>query len=189
MFEVTRKLLMLRELKLEKGETSLFGVRIIGIPAQIIASMLRIAENKNRYKKIANLQYEASKRAVMRWFYECKQRTKLKGDELLKWMNMIFRVGGWGVPEIKISDLKAGRVKFVVSNSAVAAIYLKKYGRSNYPVCCIVSGGTAGCSSHLVGKTYEVEEISCMTQGHPVCVHVSYEKNQSDVEKTRLFAT
>ncbi len=176
MFDLVRKLMMARELRMEEGEISLLGERIQFVPTQIFVEILHQADD---FWKQSYLMYESSKRAVEQWFEEVSKRKNLSGDELVKWQINIFNLSGWGIHNILASQLKKGRVSFITKNSAFGSTYLKFYGKQRYPVCHLIRGGIAAGANVLNNTTdAEVVELECIAQGFPQCKMVLKPRNE-----------
>jgi len=167
MFEIVRKLMMARELRMEEGEISLMGERVQFVPTQIFVEAL-----KNNFETASASQYESAKQGVYKWFGEVSKRKNLNDEALWQWQVNIIKLAGWGNPEVVVSGTSedSERISFVVKNSAVAKDYLRSFGKSKEPVCHLIRGGIAGGANARKNRTdMEVVEKKCIAQGDPIC--------------------
>ena len=188
MFDIVQKLLMARELEMKEGEISLLGERVQFVPTQIFVDMLKSAKTEEEYWKVANLQYESTKKAVYEWFQKMSKKKGLVGNKLLEWEVNIWNLAGWGNFSFNATQFLKGRVSCRVKNSPIAKIFLKSYGKSKWPVCHLIRGGLAGGMVAVTGiEESEVIETKCMAQGYDHCEFIIRPKEEfKDLKKPYL---
>jgi predicted hydrocarbon binding protein len=169
MFDLVRKLMMARELKMEEGEIVLFGERIQMSPAQVFVNMFK-GLKEPELSRVGYLQYAATKSAISEWFANVAKTKEIKREELLKWETNVWKTAGWGNIFFNATDFMKGRVSCRIENSPFAQTYIKIFGKSKIPVCHNLRGGLAGGCIAVTGmKDIEAVEKTCMAQGSPHC--------------------
>ena len=175
MFDIVKKLIMARQISMEKGEILLLNQRMVMAPAITFYYLLHALPMDDISGK---------------WlYYACKltnsdgyakalyEQFGLKGDKLLQWMANSAQLAGWG--EFEIIDINVQEKKSIVQvrNSAIA----QWFKNSKSAVDHIVRGYNAGVAAVIFGdRDIDVVETKCSARGDRFCEFVCKPTNDFD---------
>jgi predicted hydrocarbon binding protein len=164
MFDVVKKLLFSRQLKLEKGMIELLGNPAVMFPASIFSFLL--LNSKDKEKTGRELYYsskESSKKTLTNYI---KSNYKMKPSELINIMTDIAMLGGWGEWKLIIlSDIKKHSIMHITNSPIVRSIKIK----TNLPVDHVMRGLHAGAAEIIFNCEMDAVETRCQAMGHPYC--------------------
>lgn len=169
MFDIVKKLLLARQLKMEKGSFDLLGLPVLVIPVPVIVEMQKILEETVGYEKMHKELYDSSKSGTHFYAKGISEKHGMKGRELIKWLLDILMLTGFGEAELLKLDIEKKHAVVKMTNSAIPKYYKIP---QKHPVDHIICGAQAGGSSFVFGEEMLVEEVKCMAQGHPYCEFV-----------------
>ena len=173
MFEIVTKLILHKQLKMEKGEIELFNQRVV------MLSMLSLIEIHKELERSGNdlLLYKATKEFGINWAKDLGSKYKFKKSDVFKWGLASITLAGWGDAEVISEDKDNKVLKFTLKNSAVSQFY----GSSNKAVDHIFRGMAAGSLSIVYGEDMGCIETSCASMGAPYCEFTVKPTNKFDL--------
>ena len=196
MFNFFKKLLIARQLKVEKGSLEMLGERMLIMPAYTFSYIIKSAEDQD---KIGRLIYNACKHAnndPRGFTYDVSKKFNLKGEDLIKWMADIATTSGWGIIDIVRFDGDKKTATIMIKDSPVA----KNIQGAKNPVDHPIRGYMAGAAEVVFNDLstdkkswikYDYVETKCVACGSQFC---SFElmpreqlRNSSDKRIRELF--
>lgn len=179
MFDVIKKLMLSRQIRMEKGKIFLLGQPIVMQPASVFAEIKKSIENKEFGKDVL---YKAARRSGKKYMKKVSFKYGMKLSERIKWGLNSFEVGGWGVTEVSGIKVKEAKAIVQVRDSTVA----REYGRSSVPVDDVMAGFIAGASCIFWNKEMDVIERKCEAMGDKVCEFLVLPTNEiKNMKKVR----
>ena len=177
MYDIVKKLLFARQLKLEKGEVILLGHPITMVP------LLTFTEIRKILKKIdaTNILYEACKKSGIDYLQSIKKNFKMKTKkDLIEWGVNTISLAGWGNTEVYNFDEKKKSTIIRLYNSTFA----KAYGRAKEPVDDVFRGYVAATGVMVFNdNSMEAVEVNCMSMGSKICEFLVKRKSEFDLTK------
>ncbi|MFA4855040.1 MAG: V4R domain-containing protein [archaeon] len=166
MFDVVKKLLLARQLSLEKGHIKLLEVPVNVIPVSVIAYLEKILIDTFGYEEARKKIYQGGYEGGRDFCNKFVERYRMKTPrEIIEWELNIVTMAGWGELELKRLDAKKGSALVIVKNSSVAEM-LGPYGKS---IDFFMEGFMAGGSSIALGMPMKVTEVKCKSKGDSFC--------------------
>ncbi len=173
---VPKKLILLQGIDLGRGEINVMGGRMMLLPVEILAEMVHRSGNS---PEVAQLLYESCRVTTEDHYRYMKEKKGMGEKELLDWSKELMGFIGWGKGRYIESGVTKGNLCLEMENSSVAVEYLKKYGKSEKPVCHMLCGGAAGILNAVNGRSDMVTvETACLAKGDPKCVIIGKPRSQ-----------
>lgn len=174
MFDVFKKLLLARQMSIEKGKIEMLGQRMIIAPVYTFSYIIKNAVNQD---EMGRLIYDACKHAnndPRGFTHDVSRKYKLRGEKLIRWMADIATTSGWGVINVVKVDEREKTAVVNIEDSPVA----KFIGKSKHPVDHPIRGYMAGAAEVIFNDLkankgewvkYDYIETHCRATGNPFC--------------------
>ncbi len=173
MFELVTKLILHRQLKMEKGEINLLGQRIVMLPMISLVQLQKKLEDDGYQYNI----YKLLKEFGINWAKDLATKYKFKSSDIFEWGSKSVTLAGWGDVLVVSADVENKVIKFRLMNSAVVEFY----GKSEVPVDHFFRGMVAGAMSAVYGVDMDCVETSCKALGAQFCEFVVKSSNSFDM--------
>lgn len=171
MFDFFKKLMLARQLKIEKGVFKILEQRTVITPAWTFSYILKEAKN---YWETANLIYVGCKTSTWKGFSEgFRKKFKVKHTDLPGWLKNINELAGNGVTEIIKVDYKNYKDIIKVTDSP----FVETYGKSDNPIDHALRGYFAGGASAAFRVDVDCIETQCQSMGHKFCEFITMRKS------------
>lgn len=155
-----------KELELKDGEIRLMKTNVNLIPTSLFCELQKSLINNRGFEGAYNQIYNSAKVGSKKYNDSFIQKHKFDDKrKILNWQIKIVTMAGWGQLEIAYIDLPKKEVIIKYDNSPFAA----RYGKSQYPVCIVPTGFTAGGVTSNLGMNIEGIETKCIAMGDPFC--------------------
>ncbi len=155
-----------KEIEIRDGEITLMKTPINIVPTSILSEFQKKLIDSIGFEEAYNLIYNNSKTGSKKYNDSFIQKHRFEDKRrILDWQIKIVTLAGWGKLEISYVDLTKNELIIKYSNSPFA----KEYSRSNYPVCIIPAGFTAGGVTANFGVNIDAVETMCMAKGDQFC--------------------
>lgn len=155
MFDFARKLLLARQLNLERGHLEILGYKFIILPADILGKITSYD------KKSPKILYGAGKDVGMKFG---EGLIKMFHFQLSKFGEVLvntFELCGWGMLHINSLDWEKHNATLNLTNSPIASTI----GNVGDNVCHAFRGIMAGASSKVNKVKLDCIETHCMSEG------------------------
>lgn len=170
MFDFVKKLMLARQLKMEKGYLEILGQRSMITPAWTFSYMLK---NSKNYWETANLIYLGCKLSTQRGFSEgLFKKFNIKPKNLPTWLKNVNELAGNGATEILKIDYNNHESRIKIEDSPI----VETFGKSDKPVDHPLRGYFAGGASAAFNIDVDCIEINCQSVGHRFCNFVMMPK-------------
>ena len=167
MFDFFKKLMLARQVQIEKGSMLLLGQRMLILPALTFVYLQKAANDKEMINKY--IYYCCKLADVLGFTKGIQERYGLKHENLIKWMMDVAMLAGWGKFEIISMDTEKLTMVAHVKNSAVASLF----GPSKFPIDHAIRGFIAGASEALYKKPIDTIETKCQAMGNQYCEFIT----------------
>lgn len=175
MFDIVKKLMMARQITMEKGEIRLLGQRMIMAPAITFYYLQNIFSSNELSNKM--MYYTCKVTNTRGYASGLSEHYGLKGEKLIQWMANSSQLAGWGEFELVNFDAKQKRAIVQVKNSAVAT-YFKKQA---IPVDHMIRGYCAGVAAMVFNdNNIDMIETKCLAKGDKICEFVGKPTKEFD---------
>lgn len=161
MFEIVKKLLMARQLRMERGRLTMLNQTICMIPVDTLFSIQKELEKIGKENTI----YLAGKNSGYLWFVNMAKNFKVAKKDIVKWGVDIISLAGFGNPIIVNIDTKNKKMIIDLENSTLA----EKYKGTNKPIDHLFRGFIAGAGKLFFNVETEAIEIKCKAKGARKC--------------------
>lgn len=173
MFEFAKKMLVLKQLNIEKGKIELLGQRVVIIPIKLITLLIDLySNNKELEKKI----YAIMRESVRDYSLVAKEKFKFKPENLLSMLMDLTRLNGYG--DITLEKISYSEKKVLFKVEGLPSLYLKgskNYG--NFMADSYWAGILAGGISVIFDdNSVECIEIKCVLTNSPACLFMVAQK-------------
>lgn len=182
-YELLRKFLAMKVLKMDGGSIILFNRGMVVIPSEMLIKFHELIaaktgdeearglmEEAGRYQtSTGSVRYLAMKKELSGVF----QNLKNTGDPSIEMGREVLKFTGMG--DIKIKGITQGGSKIILStaNSPIALEYLKTRGKSKRPTCDYLKGVMAGVLESFYKKKFKAVETGCQATG--LCEECTFE--------------
>jgi predicted hydrocarbon binding protein len=163
MFDLFKKLLMARQLEIERGVIKVMKNRMALLPAPFMAYLLKLS--KDPIKTGKDCYYSAKLTTYNNLTYVLEKQYGLTHQKLEQWMRDIAELMGWGTFDILNLDWNKKEAIIRIENSPVA----NEMGKVGYAVDHISRGATAGAISVIFQTDVDVIESKCVSKNDLVC--------------------
>ncbi|MEM0372371.1 MAG: 4-vinyl reductase [archaeon] len=176
MSDMIGKLMLMRQLRFGDGKIDLFNQNILITPSFLVTELTHEMKDEPTL-------YEIGRRTGFEWFKTMVKDFRLKEQDIVKWGFTNLTMGGWGKFIIKEVQVLGKRSHTILEESTIAKEYVKKYGKSDFPVDNFVRGLMAGgaCIIHN-HPTMEMIETKCMAMGERCCEIIAKPREELDLK-------
>jgi predicted hydrocarbon binding protein len=182
MFDLAKKLMMARQIKMDKGSLILLEQKMVMCPAVTFVFLPSLVGDNDIGKHI----YYACKLADEQGFTKgIRKRYGLEGGKLIQWMANIAMLGGWGDIQVMKLDMKQKRAIVQARNSPIALQYPPSKS-SKVPVDHIMRGYMAGAAEVAFGTPTDFIETKCQAMGDPHCEFIAKPTDEFDKSDPRV---
>lgn len=173
MFEFAKKMLVLKQLSIEKGKIELLGQRVIIIPIRLIILLIDLySVDKNLEKKI----YFIMRDSVRDYCLVAKDKFKFKPESLLSMLLDLTRLNGYG--DINLEKISYSDKRVVFKVDGLPSSFLK--GTKDYSKFmgdAYWAGILAGGMSVIFDdNTVDCLELKCVLGNAPSCIFIVAQK-------------
>lgn len=183
MFDVVKKLMFGRQLKMEEGNIEVLKQRMIIIPAYTFAYILKDSKNPI---ETGRFLYDVCKHINSDpngFTYKVSEEYGIEGPELIRWMADIATMAGWGKIVVDKVDKKEKNAKVHIGDSPIP----KLTGRMEHPVDHPIRGYMAGAAEVIFNGLkkrrdknwvrYDYLETGCKATGSKTCKFILRARN------------
>ena len=157
---------LVKELELKDGEIQIMKTPVCFTFTHILADLQKDLIESIGFEKAYFQLYETNKSGSKKYNESFINKHGFKDKrKVLNWQINIVTLGGWGKFEVMFVDLKENKLRIKFDNSP----FPKIYGRSNYPVCILPTGFTAGGAAANFGADIDALETKCVALGDQFC--------------------
>ncbi|MHA2329825.1 MAG: V4R domain-containing protein [Candidatus Hodarchaeales archaeon] len=184
MFDVVKKLIFARQLKMEEGKIELLRQPVVISPISAFVIQQKELEKALGPKKAASTIYNGIKMGSIEYNKEIRDFFKMKGRELTDWQCNSVTLSGWGLVKVLRFNPQLRESVIVVEDSTFA----KSYGKSNHPVDNIIAGFAAAKMIVEFGEDMECVETKCISKGDRICEFVSGPREKIEKIRKRIWS-
>ena len=157
---------LVKELELKDGEIHIMKTPVCFAFTHILVDLQKDLIENIGFKKTYFQLYETNKSGSKKYNESFIKKHDFNDKrKVLNWQINIVTLGGWGKFEVMYINLKENKLRIKFDNSP----FPKMYGRSNYPVCILATGFTAGGAAANFGVEVDALETKCVALGAPFC--------------------
>ena len=172
MFEFAQKMLLLKQLNIEKGKIELLGQRVIIVPIKLISLLIDLYYKD---KKLERDIYAVMRESVKEYSIKAKNTFKFKPETLLSMLMDLTRLNGYG--DIYLEKISYPEKKALFKIDGLPSNLLStKY--NHFMGDTYWAGITAGALT-IIFDDLEIEclEIKCVLNGDKFCTFIAGTKN------------
>jgi predicted hydrocarbon binding protein len=163
MFDLVKKLLIARQLEMERGSIKVLKNRMTMFPSAFFAYLLKVSKDPIKMGKEC---YYAGKLTTYNHFtYLLEKEYGLVQHNLEKWMKEVAELGGWGEFDIINANWDKKEAVINIKNSPLSEFINK----TTYSVDHVSRGATAGAISLIFRTDVEAIETKCVSKGDIIC--------------------
>lgn len=151
-----------------EGTLSLTGMRVLLMPKGTLLNILESAEDLVGAEKTAEIMYHAGERMGLKFAKQISERFKLEGEAIFRSYAQIVGVRGWGITEIKESNIQEGYARVILKNSIIGTSMTQRHLASD----ALVAGVLAGIFEFITKQKIICQEEKCIAKGDPICEFV-----------------
>lgn len=163
MFDLFKKLLMARQLEMERGIIKVMNNRMTLLPAPFMAYLLKTSKYPIKIGK--ECYYSAKLTTYNHLTYLLEKQYGLKQHNLEQWMRDVAELMGWGEFTIINVNWDKKEALITIKDSPVA----KEMGRIGYAVDHVARGASAGAISIIFRTNIDIIESKCISKGDIIC--------------------
>ncbi|MFH1752013.1 MAG: hypothetical protein ABH821_03705 [archaeon] len=178
MFDIAVRLLLHRNMKLEKGKILLFNQPCALIPTPLIVDLLKSFGVKKE-KEI----YYAAKKEGYRWFKDMnKQFGRLNKDQVISWGPRLITLAGMGEVVPIVVDHKKKVLVFELKESPMDIAW----GNCNRATGHIFRGLAAGAICFAYKTNMDAVEVLCKAKGDKTCQIIVKKAEKFDRKDSKI---
>ena len=166
MFSLFKKLLIARQLEMERGVIKVMKNRMTLLPAPFMSYLLKTSKNPIKMGK--ECYYSAKLTTYNHLTYLLEEEYGLKHHKLEQWMRDVAELMGWGIFTVLNVSWEKKEALITIKDSPVA----NEMGRVGYAVDHVSRGAIAGAISIIFRTNIDVVESKCISRGDIVCEFV-----------------
>jgi predicted hydrocarbon binding protein len=169
------RMLALKQIKFGDGTIEIIGRKGVIVPVDtLIFAQKRLEEllgretaqefmyNLGKAHTMGGMSRYSGSKEILKSFFD---RLPATGNPMLEFGQQMMKYTGWGTCTIEKIDKNRDKMVVKAENSPLAIEYLKRYGKSEGPVCHYLAGMLCGPLEAVEKSEYEYKEIGCMATG------------------------